>query len=110
MNVHIREALRTISSGLKYLPVNVTTLPNNYYYPNAATDALRNRATALADINDAGGVPFKGVHVNADCTLKIIGVDGEPATFILTAGCWPYGGLGILKTGSTGASNIILLY
>jgi hypothetical protein len=109
MNVHIREALRTISSGLKYLPVNVTTLPNTYYYPNAATDALRNRATALVDINDAG-VPFKGVHINAECTLKIIGVDGVVATFTLVPGCWPYGGLGIFKTGSTGASNIILLY
>ena len=109
MNVHIREALRSISSAFKYLPLNVTTLPNTYYYPNAATDALRNRSTPLVDINDAG-VPFKGVHINADCTLKIIGVDGVVATFTLTAGCWPYGGLGIFKTGSTGASNIILLY
>ena len=109
MNVHIREALRTISSGLKYLPLNVTTLPNTYYYPNAATNALRNRESPLDDINDAG-VPFKGVHVNEACTLKIIGVDGVVATFILTPGCYAYGGLGIYKTGSTGASNIILLY
>jgi hypothetical protein len=107
MNVHIREALRTISSALKYLPLNITTLPNTYYYPNAST-GLQNSNTAIEDINDAGP-PFKGIHVNAECTLKIIGVDGVVATFALTPGCWPYGGVGFFKTGSD-ATNIIVLY
>lgn len=107
MNVHIREALRTISSALKYLPLNVTTLPNTYYYPNAPAE-LQNSNSAIADINDVGA-PFKGIHVNAECTVKIIGVDEVVATFTLTPGCWPYGGVGFFKTGSD-ATDIIVLY
>lgn len=107
MTVHIREALRTISSALKYLPVDITAKPNTYYYPNAES-SLQNSNTPITDIADAG-TPFKGIHVNAECTLTIIGVDEEEATFTLTPGCWPYGGVGFSKTGSD-ASDIIVLY
>lgn len=107
MNVHIREALRTISSALKYLPLNVTTLPNTYYYPNAPAE-LQNSNTPIADINDVGA-PFKGIHVNAECTITIVGVDEATATFTLMPGCWPYGGVGFSKTGSD-AADIIVLY
>lgn len=107
MNVHIRESLRTISSALKYLPLDVTSLPNTYYYPNAAAN-LQNSDTAIEDINDAGS-PFKGIHVNTECSLTIVGVDENEATFLLTPGCWPYGGLGISKLDST-ATDIIILY
>lgn len=107
MNAHIEEALRTISSALKYLPLDVTTLPNSYYYPNAETND-QNRDTPISNIRDAGR-PFKGIHVNSAGTLSIVGVDGAEATFSLTPGCWPYGGVGLFRDNST-TTDIVLLY
>jgi hypothetical protein len=109
MNVHIREALRSISSALKYIEVDQSGLEDDYYYPAAKDSADIHRESPIEDENDAG-VPFKGIHVNATSDIAIIGVDGNVATFNLSPGCWPYGGIGLVEASTDITGTIVLLY
>lgn len=109
MNVHIREALRTIAgSALRYVNINpVSGITNTYYYPGAEV-ALQDTTDPIEDPRDAGS-PFKGLHITAECTLVIMDVDNNPVTLALTPGCWPYGGIGLCKTDSSNV-DVVLLY
>lgn len=115
MNVHTREALRSISSALRYKKVdNVLSLPNDYYYPNALDPDNVNVNTPIQDIEgltlEDAGVPFKGLHVENACQLAIIDVDGSITVFNLTAGVWPYGGIGVSVIGSDFNPTVVFLY
>lgn len=110
MNVHIREALRTIAgSALRYVTINpVAGITNSYYYPGAPTQNLQDSVDPIEDTRDAGS-PFKGLHISTECILTIMDVDNNPVTLSLTPGCWPYGGIGISKLDSSD-TDIVLLY
>lgn len=109
MNVHIREALRSISSSLTYKEVTQATLEDNYYYPAAKDSDDIHRDQPIEDENDAGA-PFKGIHVNETSDVGIIGVDGVAATLNLSPGCWPYGGIGLHTSATDVSGTIYLLY
>lgn len=54
--------------------------------------------------------PFKALHIGGAGNIIIKGVDGvnSPAMAV-TAGCWPYGGIAIISTGTT-ATDITALF
>jgi hypothetical protein len=47
--------------------------------------------------------PFKAIHVNdvAGGDITIVGLDGIAATFTVSQGSWPYGGLSIVQATTT---------
>lgn len=53
--------------------------------------------------------PFKGIHVGVAGNLVLKGVDGVNATFAVAAGCYPYGGMTVVRT-STTATGLIALF
>jgi len=53
--------------------------------------------------------PFKGLHIAVGGTVAIRGVDDLVVSFTVTAGCFPYGGIGIIQAG-TSATGIVALF
>jgi hypothetical protein len=69
-----------------------------YDTPNLATDYAPDR-------------PFKAIHVNDEAggDITITGLDGVAATFTVSQGSWPYGGLGIIALTTT-VTDIVVIF
>lgn len=86
INTYLKSVLRNISSALRYEAVDTTTAD---WVPSTV---------------------FKGLHISAACTVVIQGIDEETITLTLTPGTYPYGGMAIIKSGTSVTTGIVALF
>ena len=86
INTYLKSVLRNISSALRYEAVDTTSAD---WVPTTV---------------------FKGLHITAACTVVIKGVDEETIALALTPGTYPYGGMAIMKSGTTVTTGIVALF
>jgi len=99
MNSYIKSVLRNINSALRY---EYVTYANGEYVPG-------NDITADTVYEGLQLSPFKGLHISVAGNVAIRGVDDVVVILTLPAGCWPYGGTGIVEDGTT-STGIIALF
>ncbi len=74
---------------------------------NDSEQALGQSATSYQEVDISAedwtpARPFKALHVSAAGNVVIKGVAGiDSPALAVTAGCWPYGGMAIVRTGTT---------
>ena len=90
MNTYLQSLLRNNYSALSYKKI---TISDGDY-----------------EITD-GQNPFKGIHLNADGNVEILGItdDEESVILTLTAGSHALGGIGIKAAGTT-VTDLVLLF
>lgn len=86
INTYLKSVLRNISSALRYEAVDTTAAD---WVPTTV---------------------FKGLHISAACTVVIKGIDEEIITLSLTPGTYPYGGMAIVKSGTSVETGIVALF
>jgi len=100
MNAYIKGLLRNnISSALRYEAV---TYHAGEYVPGNSFPYDPSNVTIEPS-------PFKGLHITVAGDVVIRGVDEQTITLTLTVGTWPYGGMGIIESGTT-STGIIALF
>jgi len=97
-NTYITSVLRNINSALRYEAV---TYISGEYIPDYN---MNWEAETPAPFT-----PFKGLHISVPGNVAIRGVDNNVVVLTLPIGCWPYGGIGILQSGTT-STGIVALF
>jgi hypothetical protein len=77
---------------------------------NAGGSAHRYVAVTFAAGSFSPAKPFKGIHVNADTTVVLVGVDGVSATLALTKGSHWLAGRAVTEAGTSPTTGIVALY
>ena len=86
INTYLKSVLRNISSSLRYEAVDTTSAD---WVPTTV---------------------FKGLHISEDCTVAIKGIDNAVVVMSLSYGTYPYGGIAIVKNGTSVTTGIVALF
>jgi hypothetical protein len=86
INTYIKSVLRNIGSALRYEAVDTSI---DDWVPTTV---------------------FKGLHIAEACTVTIKGVDEETIQLTLSPGVYPYGGIAIMKSGTSVTTGIVALF
>ena len=99
MNAYIKSVLRNITSALRYEKV---TYSSGEYVPGNSFPYDPSNVTVEPS-------PFKGLHITVPGNVAIRGVDEQVTILTLSVGTWPYGGIGIVQSGTT-STGIVALF